>query len=113
MKRVKIVSAVLVVLCFICAGRNMASDSIEQERLENSIPSDNTILFKSKGKGGQALTFDIRDDIRRGQEFLSDKIAGYSLVKEEKRIISFDKKGRKREKLVARKSYQAKFSSSG
>ena len=70
MKKVKIVSALLVALCFICAGRNMASDSIEQERLENSIPSDNTILFKSKGKGGQALTFDIRDDIKRGQEFL-------------------------------------------
>jgi hypothetical protein len=109
MKRVKIVSALLVVLCFICAGRNMASDSIEQERLENSIPSDNTILFKSKGKGGEALTFDIRDDIKRGQEFLSDKVAGYSLVKEEKRVISFDKKGRKREKLVREKVIKPNF----
>jgi hypothetical protein len=109
MKRVKIVSALLVVLCLICAGRNMASDSIEQERLENSIPSDNTILFKSKGKGGEALTFDIRDDIKRGQEFLSDKVAGYSLVKEEKRVISFDKKGRKREKLVREKVIKPNF----
>jgi hypothetical protein len=109
MKRVKIVSAVLMVLCFICAGRNMASDLIEQERIENSIPSDNSILFKSKGKGGEALTFDIRDDIKRGQEFLSDKVAGYTVVKEEKRIISFDRKGRKREKRVSEKVVKPNF----
>ena len=109
MKRAKIVCAVLVALCFICLSHNMASDSIEQERLENSIPSDNSILFKSKGKGGEALTFDIRDDIKRGQEFLKDKIAGYSLVKEEKRITFFDKKGRKREKLVLEKVIKPNF----
>jgi len=109
MKKAKIVCAVLVALCFICAARNVASDSIEQERLENSIPADNTILFKSKGKGGEALTFDIRDDIKRGQEFLKDKLAGYSLVKEEKRITFFDKKRRKREKLVREKVIRPNF----
>jgi hypothetical protein len=87
----------------------MASDSIEQARLENSIPSENSILFKSKGKGGEALTFDIRADIKRGQEFLKDKIAGYSPVKEEKRITFFDKKGRKREKLVLEKVIKPNF----
>ncbi|HUJ90033.1 MAG TPA: hypothetical protein VLX12_07560, partial [Syntrophorhabdales bacterium] len=76
----------------------MASDSIEQEQIEYSIPSDNSILFKSKGKSGEEITFDIRDDIKRGQESLKDKIAGYSLVKEEKRITFLDKKGRKKEK---------------
>ena len=105
----KLVSALLVALCLICAGRNMASDAVEQERLENSIPTDNTILFKSKGKGGEALTFDIRDDIKRGQEFLTDKIAGYSLVKEERRITFFDKKGRKKEKLVREKVLRPNF----
>ena len=109
MKKAKIVCAVLVALCFICLSHTMASDSIEQERLENSIPADNTILFKSKGKGGEALTFDIRDDIKRGQEFLRDKIAGYSLVKEKKRITFFDKKRRKREKLVREKVIRPNF----
>jgi len=109
MKKATIVCAVLVILCFICAARNMASDSLELERLENSIPADNTILFKSKGKGGEALTFDIRDDIKRGQEFLKDKLAGYSLVKEEKRITFFDKKRRKREKLVREKVIRPNF----
>jgi hypothetical protein len=110
MKKVKPVSALLVALCLICAGRNMmASDLIEQERLENSIPADNTILFNSKGKGGAALTFDIRDDIKRGQEFLSDKVAGYSLVKEEKKIITFNKKGRRKKKLVREKVMKPNF----
>ena len=109
MKKATIVCAVLVILCFICVAHNMASDSLEQERLENSIPADNTILFKSKGKGGEALTFDIRDDIKRGQEFLKDKLAGYSLVKEEKRITFFDKKRRKREKLVREKVIRPNF----
>ncbi len=105
----KIVSAVLVALCFICASRNMASDAIEQERLEYSVPADNSILFKSKGKSGEALTFDIRDDIKRGQEFLKDKIAGYSLVKEEKRITFLNRKGRKKEKLVREKVIKPNF----
>jgi transglycosylase-like protein with SLT domain len=109
MKKATIVCAVLVILCFTCAAHNMASDSLEQERLENSIPADNTILFKSKGKGGEALTFDIRDDIKRGQEFLKDKLAGYSLVKEEKRITFFDKKRRKRDKVVREKVIRPNF----
>jgi hypothetical protein len=109
MKRTKVVAAALMALCFICLGHSMGSDSIEQALLEDSMPSDNTILFKSKGKGDEAITFDIRDDIIRGQEFLKDKIAGYSLVKEEKRITSFDKKGRKREKLVLEKVIKPNF----
>ncbi len=109
MKRVKIVSPLLVALCFICLSRGMGSDSSEQARLENSVPSENSILFKSKGKGGEAINFDIRDDIKRGQEFLKDKIAGYSPVKEEKRITFFDKKGRKREKLVLEKVIKPNF----
>ena len=109
MKRVKIISAMLVASCFICLSHNMASDSIEQEQIEYSIPSDNSILFKSKGKSGEEITFDIRDDIKRGQESLKDKIAGYSLVKEEKRITFLDKKGRKKEKLMSEKVVKPNF----
>jgi hypothetical protein len=87
----------------------MGSDSSEQARLENSVPSESSILFKSKGKGGEEINFDIRDDIKRGQEFLKDRIAGYSPVKEEKRITFFDKKGRKREKLVLEKVIKPNF----
>ena len=88
----------------------MASDSIEQERLENSIPSDNTILFKSKGKGGQALTFDIRDDIKRGQEFL--KRQGCRLFagaggKENQLLLT--RRAGKREKLVREKVMKPNF----
>jgi hypothetical protein len=109
MKRVKIVSAALMTLCFICLSHSMGSDSSEQARLENSVPSESSILFKSKGKGGEEINFDIRDDIKRGQEFLKDRIAGYSPVKEEKRITFFDKKGRKREKLVLEKVIKPNF----
>ena len=109
MRRVKIISAVLVASCFICLSHDMASDSIEQEQIEYSIPSDNSILFKSKGKSGEEITFDIRDDIKRGQESLKDKIAGYSLVKEEKRITFLDKKGRKKEKLMSEKVVKPNF----
>ena len=108
-KRVKIGTVVLVIFCFVCLSRTIASDSIEQEGLEYSVSSETSILFKSKGKGGQAINFDIRDDIRRGQEFLKDKVAGYSLVNEEKRITFLDRRGRKKEKLILEKIIKPNF----
>jgi hypothetical protein len=108
MKRAKIVSPILVGLSLICLSHIMASEPEEQPQLENGMPSDNSILFKSKGKS-QAINFDIREDIKRGQEFLQDKTAGYSLVQEEKRITFVDKKGRKREKLVREKGIKPNF----
>jgi hypothetical protein len=108
MKRAKIVSPILVGLSLICLSHIMASEPEEQPQLENGMPSDNSILFKSKGKS-QAINFDIREDIKRGQEFLQDKAAGYSLVQEEKRITFVDKKGRKREKLVREKGIKPNF----
>jgi hypothetical protein len=101
MQRLKTVTAAVVILCFVCLSRAAAWDSIELESLEYGLSPETNILFKSKGKGGQAINFDIRDDIRRGQEFLKDKVAGYSLVKEEKRVTYLDRKGRKREKLIS------------
>ncbi|HME42844.1 MAG TPA: transglycosylase SLT domain-containing protein [Syntrophorhabdales bacterium] len=108
MKRAKIVSPILVALCFICMSHNVVSDSGDQPQLENSMPSS-SILFKSKGKNGEAINFDIREDIKRGQEFLKDKMAGYSIVKEEKKVSHFDRKGRRREKLVRERIIKPNF----
>ncbi len=102
-------AAVLVALCLICLARTTASDSIERERLARDVPSQTDILFKSKGKSGQAITFDIRDDIRRGQEFLKDKFAGYALVEEHKRVTFLDGKGRRKERLVREKVLKPYF----
>ncbi len=104
-----IVSPAVAALFFVFLSYNTGTDASKQTRLENSIPSENSILFKSKGKGGDAITFDIRDDIRRGQEFLKDKIAGYSVVKEEKRVIVYNRKGKKKEKVVLEKVMKPNF----
>jgi hypothetical protein len=55
----------------------------------------------SDGRTGRQTVVDIREEIRRGQEFLKDKKAGCSVTVTEKRVIVRDKRGRKREKVVS------------
>ena len=103
------VSLVLVALCFIFVSSGMAQTSFDLLLPEESMFFEDTIPLEFKDKGGQEISFDIRDDIRRGQEFLRDKIAGYSLVKEEKRVTFSHKKGRKRGKLISEKVIKPNF----
>ena len=99
----------LVAICLILLPPRKAPDSVEQMRLENSLPFDTGILFKSKGPGVREVGFDILDDIKRGQEFLRDKTAGSTVVREEKRVTFLDRKRRKRERLVLEQVVKPNF----
>jgi len=57
----------------------------------------------------QGIGFDITNDIRRAQEFLRDKTAGYLLAFEEKRVILRNRRGRKREKVILEKVIKPNF----
>jgi hypothetical protein len=76
----------------------VAADQVETE---DSLSVENDILLVPVA-GGSAVDFDISEDIQRGREFLEDKVAGYSQVLEKKRVAFFDRKGRKKERLVSR-----------
>jgi hypothetical protein len=49
-----IVFPAVAALFYVFLSYNTGTDPSKQTRLENSIPSENSILFKSKGKGGEA-----------------------------------------------------------
>jgi hypothetical protein len=78
------------------------------DEAEDNLSLENGILFKAEGRKGSEPGFDIREDIARGQEFLKDKIAGCSQVREEKRV-TFIKKGRRKERLVVRTIVKPNF----
>ena len=109
MNRVTILSPALFAAFFLFFSDTADVDPSRQAFLETSIQSESSVIFKSKGKAGQAITFDIRDDIRRGQEFLKDKVAGFSVTTEEKRVTYLDRKHRKREKLVRERVMKPNF----
>jgi hypothetical protein len=60
-------------------------------------------------EAGQQVSFDMRDDIGRGQEFLRHRSAGHSLVKEPNKVSYRDKRGRRREKLVSEEVMKPNF----
>lgn len=99
----------LVALSFILVSPKMAQTSFDLLLPESNMFFEDMSPLEFKAKAGQEASFDIRDDIRRGQEFLRDKIAGHSLVKEEKRVTFSDKKGRKRKKVISEKVIKPNF----
>ncbi len=74
------------------------TDQLESE--DNTSPDD-AILFKAEGRRSSEPGFDIREDIKRGQEFLKDKSAGHTELVEEKRVVFIGKKGRRKERAVS------------
>jgi hypothetical protein len=52
---------------------------------------------------------DIREEIRRGQEFLKDKTAGCTETVIEKRVTAHSRRGRKREKVVFERIVKPNF----
>jgi len=93
----------------LCRSPEAPSQSAETaDESEESISLENGIAFKAEGRKGSEPGFDIREDIARGQEFLKDKIAGCSQVREEKRV-TFIKKGRKKERLIVRRIVRPNF----
>ena len=109
MGRLTIGSAALAALCLILASASAPRASVGESRPEGSIPFSNLPLLESRISEDQEGTFDIRDDIRRGQEFLKDKVAGYCEDLEQKSRTFVDKRGRKREKVVWEKVVKPNF----
>ena len=106
--KVSTVSVALAAVWLVFLSSDMARTYFDQLPEESTLFEDTTTL-EFKPKSDQEITFDIRDDIRRGQEFLRDKVAGSALVMEEKRVTFFDKKGRKRERLISEKVLKPNF----
>jgi hypothetical protein len=104
-----IVSLVLVALCFILVSPEMARTYFDLPLPEESTFFEEVIPLEFKEKGGQEISFDIRDDIRRGQEFLRDKNAGHALIREEKRVTISGRRGKKREKVVSEQIIKPNF----
>ena len=84
-------------------------DRADRGESENDMSVENGILFKPENRGSNEPGFDIGEDIARGQEFLKDKTAGHSEVVEEKRVIFFDRRGRRKERLVSRRIVRPNF----
>ena len=76
---------------------------------KSPLSVEDGILFNPEGHGTNGTGFDIRDDIARGQAFLKDKTAGYSLVLEERRVTFRDRKGRRRERLITKRITRPNF----
>ena len=85
------------------------SGPTDQPESQDTISVENGILFKSEGRRSNEPGFDIREDIERGQEFLRDKIAGYSQILEESKVTFSDKKGRRQERLIPKRIVRPSF----
>ncbi len=109
MKRLTIGSVALAGLCLFLLDVKVAQGSIAEPWPENKVPFENGPFSEPRGSDDREAGFDIRDDIRKGQEFLQDKTAGYSVEVEQKRITLFNRKGRKREKVVSEKVIKPNF----
>jgi hypothetical protein len=103
------VFVLLAALCSLIIGSETVSSYFEQAVPDEEIIFEDTITLEFKHKSGHETAFDIREDIRRGQEFLRDKVAGSKVVREEKRITSYSKKGRKKERIVSEKILKPNF----
>lgn len=103
------VFVLLAALCGLIIGSETVWPYFEQAVPEEEIIFEDTITLEFKHKSGHETAFDIREDIRRGQEFLRDKVAGSKVVREEKRITSYSKKGRKKERIVSEKVLKPNF----
>jgi len=86
-----------------------ASGPTAQPESEETMSVENRILFKPESQRSNETAFDIREDIERGQAFLEDKTAGYSQVLEEKKVAFFDRKGRRKERLVSTRIVRPNF----
>jgi len=102
-------SLILSLICLVYAGAGPVCASFDEPLSEEESFFEEAIPIEFKNKRGQEIGFDIRDDVRRGQEFLKQRVAGSVVVREEKHITVSDRKGRKREKVVTAKALKPNF----
>ena len=91
------------------ASSDLAGAVEKGQEPEETVSVESDILFKPEGGKGGETGFDIREDIERAQEFLRDKIAGYTQVIEAKSVSFPDRKGRSKEKIVERRIIRPNF----
>ncbi len=109
MKILTIGSVALAGLCLILAGASAPLASMGELRPEDAIPSGNGPALESGANDDHERPLDIMQDIRRAQEFLQDKTAGYSEELEQNTRVFRDRQGRKREKVVWEKVVKPNF----
>jgi len=63
----------------------------------------------SRSDGRLEVPFDIRDDIRKAQEFLNHKRSGYTVTIKETRVLVTNRRGRTRERVVKKKIIEPVF----
>jgi hypothetical protein len=98
---------ILAVLGFVLAGHGTAraTDNLLEPEKEIS-PREGPF----SGLVGLGVTgFDIRDDIVRGQEFLTDRIAGTLVSVEKKKVVVTGRKGRKTETVIVQRTMKPNF----
>jgi len=109
MKILTIGSVALAGLCLTFVGASAPLASIGESRPEDAIPSGSEPALESGVSDDHERPFDIMQEIRRAQEFLQDKTAGYSEEPEQKTRVFRDKHGRKKEKVVWEKVVKPNF----
>ena len=109
MKILTIGSVALAGLCLTFVGASAPLASIGESRPEDAIPSGSEPALESGVSDDHERPFDLMQEIRRAQEFLQDKTAGYSEEPEQKTRVFRDKHGRKREKVVWEKVVKPNF----
>ncbi len=104
----KVLSSMVAVLLLVFSSPGSTRALIVPHQEENaSFKNDNRL--EPGTRNSTEGDFDIRDDIKRGQEFLKDKNAGYSVTVEEKRVTVTSRRGKKREKIVSKKIVKPNF----
>jgi hypothetical protein len=76
--------------------------------MKSSSPVERMFIDLVPRESTEEISFDIRDDIPKGQEFLKGKSAG-SLVSVEKIRVVVRKRGRKREKIIVQRTVKPNF----
>ena len=108
MKTPRTVFQVVMALWFVFLSPPSVRAVIDPHPGEN-VPFEGGSRLETGGRDNKETGFDIREDIKRGQEFLKSKTAGYSLAFNEKRMTFLDGRGRKREKIVSEKIVKPNF----
>jgi len=108
MKKARMLFLVVTSLWFVFQSPPSARALVDL-RPDEDTPFEDRDRLDAGSRDNREIGFDIREDIKRGQEFLKSETAGYSFAFEEKRATFLDKRGRKRERIVSEKIVKPNF----
>lgn len=103
MKILRIASSMIALSWLALSVPGTVSALIDSGQKElSSLPDGKSAEFVNRDETG--IGFDISGDIKRGQEFLKDKTAGYSVTLQEKKVLVRTRKGGIRVRVVCERS---------